>query len=153
MIRYLKEKHGIRDICFYDDVFTVFKKRLLEICDGLKEDRYKVSWSCQAHVNSVDYETLKMMKDAGCWKISFGIESGSNDILRLMNKYIVVEQSRKALVNAKRAGLEVEGYFILGFFGETINTVVMSAKAKDDIWIMMRVKDAKRPATTPTRLL
>ena len=123
MISHLKERYGIKDICFYDDVFTIFKKRLVEICDGLKDKRFKVSWSCQARVNSVDYETLKIMKEAGCWKVSFGIESGSDEMLRLMEKHIVIEQSRKAVRDAKRAGLEVEGYFILGFFGETKDTL------------------------------
>lgn len=126
MIGYLKDNYGIRDICFYDDVFTVFKKRLEEICKALKDKKYDISWSCQARVNSVNYETLKMMKEAGCWKVSFGIESASNDILKLMNKDIAVEQSRKAVMEAKRAGLEVEGYFILGFFGETKDTMKMT---------------------------
>lgn len=123
MIRFLKERYGIRDICFYDDVFTIFKKRLVEICEGLREKRHEISWSCQARVNAVDYDMMKMMKEAGCWKISFGIESASNNVLKLMNKHIVVDQSAKAVREAKRAGLEVEGYFILGFFGETKETL------------------------------
>lgn len=126
MIRHLKERYGIKDICFYDDVFTVFKKRLTEICEGLKDERYRISWSCQARVNSVDYDMMKTMKEAGCWKISFGIESASNDVLKLMNKHIVADQSRKAVSEARRAGLDVEGYFILGFFGETKETLKMT---------------------------
>ncbi len=126
MIYHLKKNYGIKDICFYDDVFTVFHKRLTEICKGLKDKKYKISWSCQARVNSVNYDTMKMLKDAGCWKISFGIESASNDILKLMNKHAVVEQSGKVVAEAKRAGLEVEGYFILGFFGETKDTLNMT---------------------------
>ncbi|MDP3789282.1 MAG: radical SAM protein, partial [Candidatus Omnitrophota bacterium] len=128
MIDHLKDNHGINDICFYDDVFTIFKQRLIDICGGLKEKRHKISWSCQARVNSVDYETLKMMKESGCWKVSFGIESGSDDILRLMNKHIVADRSKKAIEDAKRAGLEVEGYFILGFFGETKETLEKTKK-------------------------
>lgn len=123
MIGLLKKKYGIKDICFYDDVFTVFKKRLDDICEGLRQRNYNISWSCQARVNSVDYGTMKKMKNAGCWKISFGIESGSDEILRLMNKHIVKDQSMKVLHEARRAGLETEGYFILGFFGETKKTL------------------------------
>lgn len=126
MIYHLKKKYGIKDICFYDDVFTVFPKRLMEICKGLKDNKYKISWSCQARVNSVNYDTMKMMKESGCWKISFGVESASNDILKLMNKHVVIDQSRKVISQAKRAGLEVEGYFILGFFGETKDTLMMT---------------------------
>lgn len=122
-IKLLKDRYGIRDICFYDDVFTVFKKRLEDICAGLKDDQYAVSWSCQARVNTVNYDMMKMMKDSGCWKISFGIESGSDDILKLMNKHTVVKQAELAVREAKRAGLEVEGYFIIGFFGETKETL------------------------------
>ena len=122
-IRHLKDNYGIRDICFYDDVFTVFKKRLVQICEGLRDKKTKVDWSCQARVNIVNYEMMKMMKESGCWKISFGIESASNDILKLMRKNTTVEQAKKAVSEAKRAGLEVEGYFILGFFGENKNTL------------------------------
>jgi len=118
MIRHLKQKYGIRDICFYDDVFTLFKKRLAKICEGLMNNVMRMHWSCQARVNAIDRETMKMMKDAGCWKISFGIESASDNILKLMNKNATAEQAKKAIFNAKSVGLEVEGYFILGFFGE-----------------------------------
>jgi len=123
MIRYLKENHGIKDICFYDDVFTVFKKRLSDICEGLRKKDCSVAWSCMARVNTVDYEMMKMMKDAGCWKIGFGIESASDNILKLMNKNATTKQAKKAVAEAKKAGLEVEGYFILGFFGENRETL------------------------------
>lgn len=127
-IRYLKKNYGIRDICFYDDVFPIFKERLKEICEGLRDKNMRISWSCQARVNSVDFKTMKMMKEAGCWKISFGIESGLNDILKLMNKNITIEQAKRSIREAKRAGLEVQGYFILGFFGENKRTLQKTKK-------------------------
>lgn len=125
-IRYLQKTYGIKDICFYDDVFTIFRQRLVEICAGLKKMR--LTWSCQARVNAVDYQMLKMMKEAGCWKISFGIESASPKILKLMNKNISVRQAQKAVSEAHWAGLEVEGYFILGFFGENKKSLEATKK-------------------------
>jgi radical SAM superfamily enzyme YgiQ (UPF0313 family) len=125
-IRYLVKTYGIKDICFYDDVFTIFRQRLVEICAGLS--KMSLTWSCQARVNAVDYQTMKMMKNAGCWKISFGIESASPKVLKLMNKHISINQAKKAVSQAHQAGLEVEGYFILGFFGENKNTLVMTKK-------------------------
>ena len=122
-IDYLKRNYGIKDICFYDDAFTTLKKRLAELCQGLRDRNMRVAWSCQARVNVVDYEMMKMMKESGCWKISFGIESASDDILKLMDKKTTTEQARSAVAAAKRAGLEVEGYFILGFFGESKTTL------------------------------
>ncbi len=126
MIRFLKKKYGIKDIIFYDDQFTIFKERLAQICEGLQS--LGITWSCQARVNAVDFKTMKMMKDAGCWKISFGIESASPKILKLMNKRINLRQAKKAISDAKRAGLEVLGYFIIGFFGETKKTLAMTKK-------------------------
>lgn len=122
-IRHLKQRYGIRGICFYDDVFTIFKSRLGEICAGLREPSSRVDWSCQAMVNAVDFETMRMMRNAGCWKISFGIESGSEEVLRLMRKNLRLDRARQAISDAKRAGLQVEGYFIVGFFGETAETL------------------------------
>lgn len=127
-IYHLKKKYGIRDICFYDDQFTIFKKRLTQICNGLQKKDMRIDWSCQARVNAVDYETMRKMKEAGCWKISFGIESASPKILKLMNKHITMKQAKKAISEAKRAGLEVLGYFILGFFGENKKTLAQTKK-------------------------
>lgn len=127
-IRHLKTKYQIKDIYFYDDQFTIFKKRLLEICRGLLAKKMRLDWSCQARIGVVDYETMKKMKEAGCWKISFGIESASPKILKLMNKHISLKQAQKTITDAKRAGLEVLGYFIIGFFGETEKTLSMTKK-------------------------
>ncbi|NQT22034.1 MAG: radical SAM protein [Candidatus Omnitrophica bacterium] len=127
-VRYLKDNFGIKEICFYDDVFTIFKKRLTQICKGFQDSVKGIHWSCQARVNAVDYEMMKMMKKSGCWKISFGIESGADSVLKLMDKRATAEQAKKAIRLAKRAGLEVEGYFILGFFGENSDTIKATNK-------------------------
>lgn len=126
MIHRLKENYGIVDITFCDDDFTISKKRLIEICNGLKNKKYNISWGCMSRVDSVNYDTMKIMKDAGCWKICFGVESACDDILKQMNKRITVEQSKKILREAKCVGLEVGGFFILGFFGETKDTLKMT---------------------------
>lgn len=126
MIRELTTRFGVREITFYDDNMVFDKKRLLDICQGLSAERAPVTWSCSARVDRVDEETLVCMKKAGCWQISYGIESGSPEILKNIRKGITVEQIREAARLTKKAGMSMRGYFIIGNPGETEATLKQS---------------------------
>jgi len=123
MIKLLRSRYGIREITFYDDNMVFEKKRLVEICEALIKEKDPLTWSCSARVDRVDGETLKLMKRAGCWQISYGIESGSPAILKAIQKGITVRQVRKTLALTRGAGISTRGYFIIGNPGETRATL------------------------------
>jgi len=126
MIRYLVEQFGIREFSFEDDTFITFKKRLVAICQGIVSLGLDISWTCLGRVNSIDGETLALMKRAGCWQISFGIESGSQEILTTIHKNVTLEQIRRAVALCRDAGILSKGFFIVGHPGETLLTLKQS---------------------------
>ncbi len=119
----LYHRYGIREFTLEDDTFITFKKRLKEICDRLIELRLDISWTCLGRVDQVTADNLQLMRKAGCWQISFGIESGSQEILTLINKRVTLEQIRRAVLLSKEAGLRPKGFFIIGHPGETKETI------------------------------
>lgn len=119
MIKELYYRYGVKNIQFEDDNFMLFQDRLIRICELLKKEKLKLSWSCQARIDSVTFEILKLMKEAGCWQILFGIESGSQKIINLMEKGFSVSQAEEAIHLTKKAGILAKGLFITGFLGET----------------------------------
>jgi radical SAM superfamily enzyme YgiQ (UPF0313 family) len=122
----LYEKFGVREFCFEDDTFITFKARLVEICQRLIDLKLGISWSCLGRVNQVTEENLLLMKRAGCWQISFGVESGSQEILENIHKKVTLQQIRHALQISRDAGLLNKGFFIVGHPGETKETLQMT---------------------------
>jgi len=112
-------KYGVREIRFFDDTFTVKKKRVYEICDEFERRKLNVIWTCLTKVVNVDAPMLKRMKEAGCWQVLYGLESGDDRMLKLLRKGNTVEKNRRAIRLAQEAGLEVRGDFIVGTPGET----------------------------------
>jgi len=110
---------GVRKIHMYADLFTVNREHVMGICEGILERKLPVRWTCNSRVDFVDLELLQAMRRAGCWMISWGIESGEPEMLRRMNKGITLEKVEKALGWAKEAGIMNWGYFIIGLPGET----------------------------------
>ena len=110
---------AIHEIEIYDDTFSWARKRVIEICKGILERKLDVSWAVRDRVSNVTEETLAWMKKAGCQRIHFGIESGSDETLKTVKKKITTEQARIAVAAAKKVGLEVLTYFMLGLPGET----------------------------------
>lgn len=123
-IEILVNKYGFKGLCFVDDVFTLDKKRLLEICDGLK--KFAIKWRCLARCDTVNFEMLKAMKDAGCTQVDFGIESGSQKILDVVNKKVTVEKQKDAVLMAKAAGLLPKVCIIIGLPGEDEESIAQT---------------------------
>ncbi len=110
---------GYREIRFLDDNFCRDYKRVMRICEEIKKRGLDFTWYVSARVNHVDKPLLKAMKDAGCWAVLFGIESGVQKNLNTLRKGITLDQVRRAVKSAKEVGLHVHGSFILGIPGET----------------------------------
>jgi radical SAM superfamily enzyme YgiQ (UPF0313 family) len=119
------KKMGFREIHTIDDSFTTNIKRAKEICDLLIESRVNICWSTVTgiRVDRVDFELLDKMRQAGCYRVYFGIESGNQKILNNIKKGITLEQVIKAVEAAKKAKLEVAGFFMLGLPGDTVETM------------------------------
>ena len=78
------ESLGYEFISFCDDVFTIDRRRIVKFCEVINNNNLKVKWGCSTRADAVDYELLKLMKDSGCIDVRFGVESGSNKILEIM---------------------------------------------------------------------
>jgi anaerobic magnesium-protoporphyrin IX monomethyl ester cyclase len=115
---------GYDRVWFADDCFTLNRERLMAVCSELAKRRLGVGWECLSRVDTVDPEVAVKMRSAGCIRVFFGIESGTDEVLGLMQKQITIEQARKAVYNAKSAGLQVGAFFILGYPGESDRTVL-----------------------------
>ncbi|MFH1509915.1 MAG: radical SAM protein [Candidatus Nealsonbacteria bacterium] len=127
-IIYLQENYGIRDITFYDDTFTSNKQRVKDFCSLLKEKKLDLTWCCFARVDTVDYEMLKEMREAGCYQILYGIESASSEILENIKKRITLDRVEKAIKDTKKADIEVRLSFMIGNPGETEETIKKTIK-------------------------
>lgn len=117
----LQRDYGIRDITFYDDLFTMDRGRTLALCDWMIP--LGLTWVCEARVNQVDLESLEAMKAAGCRMIFYGIESGSQAILDRLKKNVTLQQIKQAVRWTQAEGIGAAGYFMLGCPGETKDTI------------------------------
>jgi radical SAM superfamily enzyme YgiQ (UPF0313 family) len=120
---WLLKNLGINNIHMYADLFTVNRDQVMGLCKLMIESGINIKWTCNSRVDYVDEEMLKMMSKAGCWLISWGIESGNEQILRHARKGAYPDKAEKALKWARQAGIKNWGYFIIGLPGETEDTI------------------------------
>lgn len=122
-LEYIKENFPeVRDIMIEDDTFTVHRPRVREICQEIIDRNLDVVWTCNARAD-VDYETLKIMKEAGCRLLCVGFESADQQILNNIKKGTNIQRIREFMQNTKKAEILVHGCFMLGNQGETKETV------------------------------
>lgn len=117
----IKEKYRIDAIHFFDDTFTASRKRVLNICKGLKE--LGITWRCFVHANTVDRQLLKTMKDSGCVEVGMGVESGSDEILKTVNKQISLNKAIDVCVMCHEVGIRIKTFLMIGLPGESKETV------------------------------
>jgi len=117
------ERVGVDNINFTDEFFTSNKKRVLKICKLICDRKLNISWVCSSRAEHLDYETFEAMKESGCREISFGIESGNQDILNRIDKSLDLHEAIRVIRTAKRAGIKTHASYILGYIGEREKTV------------------------------
>jgi anaerobic magnesium-protoporphyrin IX monomethyl ester cyclase len=115
---------GYDRVWFADDCFTLNRKRFIDICDEIIKRRIKIGWECLSRVDTIDGEVAEKMKQAGCVRVFFGIESGNDRVLALMKKQITTKQAKKAVYTTKKAGIQVGAFFIIGYPDENDETVL-----------------------------
>lgn len=112
----------VKMLQFKDDTFTTNKKRVLELCRGIRERRLRFLWSCDTRVDVLDETLLYEMRLAGCQRLSLGVESGSPAILKAVDKKITVDEILESAELAKKYGIKLRFYMMLGNRGETEQT-------------------------------
>ncbi len=125
-IKFLNDTYGIRHINFYDDQFTVNRQRVVDFCELMKADKLPVTFNCAVRAEHVDPELLGLMKKAGCWMISLGIENGDEHLLGRHRQNPDLKMIAATLRDIKKAGIRTKGLFMLGLPGETEETVQKS---------------------------
>lgn len=126
MMKHLHDTYGVRHIMFVDDLFLASRIRVTELCELLLKNNLRMTWTCTARVDTVKPDVLGIMKKAGCWEISFGLETGSDELLQKMDKAARVEKSEQAVRWTAQSGIRVKGLFMLGYPGENSNTIQMT---------------------------
>lgn len=130
VIEEIKEikKLGINDVFFNSDTFTFKKEFVMKLCKLLKENKLGIKWFCNSRINTIDEEMAREMKNSGCWLISLGVESGSQEILNFAKKGITLEQAKKTIRMLNESGIETIAYFIFGLPGESKKTIDQTIK-------------------------
>jgi radical SAM superfamily enzyme YgiQ (UPF0313 family) len=118
-IEWMKDQYKPDFITFNDDIFTFNKERVLDFCSEIKRRNIKLPWDCQTRVDCVSKEILGKMKAANCQLVNFGAESGCQKMLDAMRKGTTVHQNEIAIKWTKGAGLSVAMSLIVGYPGET----------------------------------
>ena len=121
-------RFGVTEFFIWADTFTADRKYVRSFCAGILEAGLRITWTCNSRVDTIDGETLALMKKAGLWMISFGLESGDDDILAASGKRITTADSRRAVRLARAAGVRTAGHFILGLPGETEATMAATLR-------------------------
>lgn len=143
----------MQSILFFDDNFSCNKERVLDFCKTMRRwnlSRFK--WSCLCRLDQVDEEMLAYMKEAGCVKIQYGLESANLDILKALGKRLNLDIARRTLAATKRVGIDSLVYLIAGNPGETEDTMketyeyVKSVDCTSISWSIMQVLPGTRLA-------
>ncbi|MBI5682760.1 MAG: cobalamin B12-binding domain-containing protein [Deltaproteobacteria bacterium] len=122
---FMYEKFGSRVFSFMDLAFTLVKSHAAALCNeiinrGLNK---KLKWVTECRVKPLEQDLLFLMKEAGCVRVNFGIESGSDDILKMLKKNFTTHDARDAVRMAKKAGIEIDGMFMIGLPCETESSI------------------------------
>jgi len=116
-------KNGFREIYFRDETFTFSKERTIKISKLIIDRGLDVSWICNSRVDTIDEETMVLMKKAGCHTIKFGVETGNQELLDSVNKGITIEQTERVFKATNKLGIWSHAHMMLGLPGETDKTI------------------------------
>jgi len=125
-LRYLNSRYGIRHINFYDDQFTFKRKRVEDLMGMMIDKPLGISFNCAVRAEHIDFSLLKLMKSAGCWMISLGIETGDQDLLSQHRQNADLEMIADKIRLIKKAGIRTKGLLMMGLPGETQESIKKS---------------------------
>lgn len=127
---------GINEFLIYDDTFSIDRQRVLDICDEIINKKLDIGWDIRIRVDTVDEEILKKLKQANCERIHYGVEAGTEKILKVLKKGITLEQAISAFKLTKKMGIATLAYFMIGSPTETkediLQTIEFAKKLNPD---------------------
>jgi radical SAM superfamily enzyme YgiQ (UPF0313 family) len=130
-IHSLIDRYGLKEINIDDGTFTTRKKRVIEFCQRLRDEKIKIMWTCNGRVDNLDDEMLSEMKASGCKMIRLGVESGSQEVLNKIKKGLTLKQIEEGVKLVKKHGIQALGGFMFGFpydSKETVEQTIAFAK-------------------------
>ena len=119
---------GIRYLLLYDEVFSINRRRVMEICDLIRKEGLRIPWMARVTADTVDFEMFKAMRSAGCDTVTMGVESGSERVLEVIGRRQKIARIVEAFAEARRAGLKTIAYFMIGLPSETEADIERSLK-------------------------
>lgn len=122
-LHYLRWRFGVKHVTFYDDIFTANRKRVEGFCDLMATENPGVTFNCAVRSNQVDEDLVRRLAGAGCWQVSFGVESGDPEVLARHRKGTNLNDIHEKTLLIKRYGMRVKGLFIVGLPGEDEQTI------------------------------
>jgi radical SAM superfamily enzyme YgiQ (UPF0313 family) len=125
-LRYLQSRFGIRHINFYDDQFTFNRQRVEDFCRKMIDQPLGMTYNCAVRAEHIDFELLKLMKRAGCWMISLGIETGDEDLLARHRQNADLAMLADKIRLIKQAGIRTKGLLMMGLPGESEQSIQRS---------------------------
>ena len=132
-IEQMVKDFGVKEINFYDETFTINQKRIFTFCEEIIRRNIKIGFKCGTRVDCVSKELFQIMKKAGCFVVSLGVESADETVLKKMRKGITVEQAIQAFKWAKEAGIKRNAYFMLNMPGDTRETIEKSIRLSREL--------------------
>jgi len=122
-IKTINNKYGVKGVFFWDDCFTLDKRRVLEFCRLMTESHLQVKWKCFSRIDTVDAEMLHSMVKAGCCGVEFGIESGDPRIQGVIRKHLDLGKVRRVISMAYDCGLTTNAFFMIGHPTEGVKEI------------------------------
>lgn len=144
-VEFLHKKYGFPGLNFQDDSFTVNSKHIIQICEEILNREIKIRWYCSLRVNNVSKELLRLMKKAGCVALGYGIETGSDRLLKMIKKGITTKQIREAIKITKEVGFIHVGMFLMTSLpGQTLEDIHISNKCINEMHSLLYETSAPR---------
>ncbi|MFH1309489.1 MAG: radical SAM protein [Candidatus Omnitrophota bacterium] len=125
---FLRERYNAQQLIINDDTFTLDRGRLVEICEGMIKKRLNFKWFCFSQIAAVDKDVLKLMNEAGCYNIGFGVESASPRIMESIGKTIPLKKCAEVINDANALGIKTQAFFVFGKKGETLQEMKDTVK-------------------------
>jgi radical SAM superfamily enzyme YgiQ (UPF0313 family) len=119
----LVERHGAKEVRFWDDTFNIDSRRVIQICEEIRARGIDVPWTCLGRISHMNAEVLRAMAESGCWQVDYGIESGSQKLLDGIRKGLTLDMIKNVTKMTRETGIRMRGFFMLGLPGETEETM------------------------------
>jgi len=117
-VEHIVKTYNIRGIDFRDDTFTLRKDRVVEFCNELKRRKLDIKWCCETRANTIDEDTVKLMKETGCYYMAMAIESANDKTIKIIKKGITIKQATEVVKMMHRNGILLKTFFMFGLPGE-----------------------------------